>query len=111
MNEFTVDTNRVDAAFYLYRNDRFYLTTGNSIWEVALDTNFARLTTGKPQSKNELAELKDLPNFTAAVRWINDKIYFFEKTTYYRLERWLWFLKVSGPKNTARYWFGCINQD
>ena len=76
-----------------------------------MDTHLARLSTGKPQSKSEVAELKGLPTFTAAVHWINGKIYFFEKTTYYRLERWLWFLQLFGPKSTAHFWFGCSKQD
>ncbi|GAB1608138.1 collagenase 3-like [Argonauta hians] len=101
--EWDVTGNKIESAFKLGR--KIYLLIDNRIWLLKGKKSRQR----KYHEKKRIKLFQRLPDFQAAVQWINRNTYFFTGSEYYRADlpaqrrRYV----LNGPRDTAYWWFGC----
>lgn len=102
--EWDVTGTKIESAFMLGR--KLYLLIDNRIWLL----KGKKSRRNKFYEKNKIKLFNQIPDFQAAVQWINRNTYFFSGNEYYRVKLPAQRKKkimLSGPRETAYWWFGC----
>lgn len=101
--EWDVTGTKIESAFMLGR--KVYLLIDNRIWLL----KGKKSRRNKFYDKNKIKLFNQIPDFQAAVQWINRNTYFFSGNEYYRVKLPAQRKKImlSGPRETAYWWFGC----